>query len=167
MTPKVLVLMGSGSDSDTVNPTVEILQDFGVEVRMEVTSAHRSPERTERIIKEAEKEGFEVIIAAAGFAAHLAGVAASHTTLPVIGVPLDISPLGGLDSLLSTVMMPAGIPVAVVTVGKVGSKNAAYLALSILSIKHEGIKKSLHSFRKKMERDVIESSRALNDKSTP
>jgi phosphoribosylcarboxyaminoimidazole (NCAIR) mutase len=143
MTPKVLVLMGSGSDSDTVNPTVEILQDFGVEVRMEVTSAHRSPER------------------------NLAGVAASHTTLPVIGVPLDISPLGGLDSLLSTVMMPAGIPVAVVTVGKVGSKNAAYLALSILSIKHEGIKKSLHSFRKKMERDVIESSRALNDKSTP
>lgn len=165
MTPKVIVLMGSGSDYSTVTSTVDILKDFGVDVRVEVTSAHRSPERTERLISEAEREGCEVIIAAAGFAAHLAGVVASRTTLPVIGIPLDASPLGGLDALLSTVMMPAGIPVAAVTVGQTGSKNAAYLALSILSIKYEGIRESLKSFRKKMEEDVIETSRALNDKS--
>ena len=167
MAPKVLVIMGSGSDMDTVKHTIEILEDFGVEVRREVASAHRSPERTGRLVMEAEGEGIEVIIAAAGYAAHLAGFAASHTTLPVIGIPLDLAPLSGLYALLSSVMMPAGIPVAVVTVGETGSKNAAYLALSILSIKYEEIKRALVSFRKKLEMDVIDSSRALHDQNKP
>lgn len=167
MAPKVLVLMGSFSDLNMVSPGIEVLEEFGVTVKKEVCSAHRSPGRTGRILKEAERDGVEVIIAAAGYAAHLAGVAASHTTLPVIGVPLDLSPLGGLDSLLSTVMMPAGVPVAAVTIGETGSKNAAYLALSILSIKYEEIKKALNSFRKQMEKEVVDSSGRLNDNNKP
>lgn len=165
MVPQVLVLMGSASDYEAVKPAVEILKDFGVHVKLEITSAHRTPRRTEGIVREAEENGAEVVIAAAGYAAHLAGVAASHTTLPVIGIPLDVSPLRGIDALLSTVMMPAGIPVAGVTVGEAGAKNAAYLALSILSIKYGEIKESLAAFRGRMEESVIEDSSRLDDTS--
>lgn len=162
--PKVLVLMGSDNDYDTVSPSWEILRGFGVQVRVEVTSAHRSPSRTQEIVKRSEEDGVEVIIAAAGYAAHLAGQVASATTLPVIGIPLDSSPLRGLDSLLSTVMMPAGIPVATVTVGKGGAKNAAYLALSILSIKYDRLRSDLRDFRASLEKGLSRLTEELNDK---
>lgn len=164
MAGKVLLLMGSGSDFETMSAAADILREFGVSVTVEVTSAHRTPERTVEIVRKGESAGVEVIIAAAGFAAHLAGVVASHTTLPVIGVPLDSSPLSGMDSLLSTVMMPAGVPVATVTVGKAGAKNAAYLALSILSLKYPEIREKLVQFRERMKRDVLEASERVNDK---
>ncbi len=149
--PKVLLLMGSDNDFDKVSPAREVLEGFGVDVRVEIASAHRSPKKTGLIVKEAEAEGTEVIIAAAGYSAHLAGIVASGTTLPVIGIPLDSSPLKGLDSLLSTVMMPSGIPVATVAVGAAGVKNAAYLALSILSIKYPHVKTALLKYREDLE----------------
>ncbi len=157
--PKVLLLMGSDNDFDKVSPAREILEQFGVEVRLEITSAHRSPHKTGLIVKEAEADGTEVIIAAAGYSAHLAGIVASATTIPVIGIPLDSSPLNGLDALLSTVMMPSGVPVATVTVGAAGVKNAAYLALSILSIKYSHVKMALSKFREELEKDSGGTSR--------
>ncbi len=156
--------MGSLSDRDTVHPAAELLREYGVDVRVEVASAHRSPDRTVSIVKEAEKEGVEVIIAAAGYAAHLAGVVAAHTVLPVIGIPLDSSPLSGIDSLLSTVMMPSGIPVATVTVGKAGAKNAAYLAISILSLKYPELRDMLIENRERMKSEIAAASEKLDGK---
>ena len=147
--PKVLIVMGSARDQEVMLKGAKLLDDFNVSCRMEVSSAHRNPEKVRSLAQEAEKEGIEVIIAGAGMAAHLPGVIASHTTLPVIGVPLSASSLLGLDSLLSMVQMPSGIPVAAMAIGEAGAKNAAILAIQILALSDEELKKKLEEYRKK------------------
>lgn len=147
--PKVLIVMGSERDQEVMLKGAKLLEDFNVSCRMEVSSAHRNPEKVRSLAQEAEKEGIEVIIAGAGMAAHLPGVIASHTTLPVIGVPLSASSLLGLDSLLSMVQMPSGIPVAAMAIGEAGAKNAAILAIQILALSDEELKKKLEEYRKK------------------
>lgn len=158
MKKQVLILMGSDSDLPVMEETAKLLDAFRISYTMTVASAHRTPERTLRLIREAEKNGCEVIIGAAGMAAHLPGVIASHTLLPVIGVPLDASPLQGMDALLSIVQMPPGIPVAAVSVGKAGAKNAAVLAAQIIGRKNSGVMKRLADHRKKMAREVEEKA---------
>ncbi len=145
---KVAVLMGSSSDEQAMKACIEGLEFFGIPYEMYVMSAHREPERVADFAKNAEKEGFELIIAGAGMAAHLPGVVASHTLLPVIGVPLDSSPLQGKDALYSMVQMPPGIPVATVAIGKAGAKNAAVLAAEILALKYPELREKLLHFRK-------------------
>jgi len=145
--PDVLMVMGSESDFKHMLAGVEVLETFGVDVNVQVASAHRTPARVEALLKEADGNGTQLIIAAAGMAAHLAGVCAGKTTLPVIGVPMDSPNLSGLDSLYSTVMMPPGIPVATVGIGKAGAKNAAYLAVSILALKDDDVRNKLHDYR--------------------
>ncbi|MGB2768392.1 MAG: 5-(carboxyamino)imidazole ribonucleotide mutase [Candidatus Zixiibacteriota bacterium] len=147
--PKVLILMGSARDQEVMLKGAKLLEDFGVPYQMEVSSAHRNPEKTKRLAQEAEKKGMKVIIAGAGMAAHLPGVIASHTTLPVIGVPLSASSLSGLDSLLSIVQMPSGIPVATMAIGEAGSENAAILAIQILALSDEKLKNKLEEFKEK------------------
>ena len=149
---KVAVLMGSKSDLGVVKPAVEVLKSFGVEVEARVISAHRTPEEAHEFSSSAVKRGIEVIICAAGKAAHLGGVIAANTTLPVIGLPVKTDMMGGLDSLLSIVQMPSGIPVA--TVGVNGGENAGLLALQILGIKYPEIAQKLSSYKAKM-RDKI------------
>ena len=158
---KVLIVMGSDSDLSVMEESRKVLDDFGIENKITVASAHRSPERVKKLVKDAEKKGVEVIIAGAGMAAHLAGVIASHTVLPVIGVPINASSLGGLDALLSTVQMPPGVPVATVTVGKAGAKNAAVLAAQIIARKDNTITKKLRAYKKRMARDVEKKARAV------
>ncbi len=158
---KVLVILGSASDKEKMEPTWKTLKEFDVDFRVVVSSAHRTPERTRDIIREAEKEGVKVIIAGAGAAAHLPGVIAAETVLPVIGVPVDSSPLAGVDSLLSIVQMPPGIPVATVGVGKMGAKNAAYLAVSILALTDEDLRRKLIEKRREMAEKVISDSEKL------
>lgn len=143
----VLILMGSNSDREPMNETALILTEFGVTHRVETASAHRSPERVRRLVKEADEAGCSVFIAGAGKAAHLAGVVASHTTRPVIGVPIPSSPMQGMDSLLSTVQMPAGIPVATMAIGRAGAQNAALLAVSILALFNDELSKKLAESR--------------------
>lgn len=150
--PKVLIMMGSARDQETMLKGAKLLEDFDIPHRIEVSSAHRNPEKTKRLAQEAEKEGIKVIIAGAGMAAHLPGVIASHTTLPVIGVPMSASSLLGLDSLLSMVQMPSGIPVATMAIGEVGAKNAAILAIQILALSDEKLKGKLEEFRRKGSR---------------
>jgi len=145
---KVLIVMGSKSDEQVMLKTAKILDDFEITYRVEISSAHRNPEKTRELAERAQKEGVKVIIAGAGMAAHLPGVIASHTSLPVIGVPLSGSPLSGLDSLLSMVQMPWGVPVATMAIGEAGAKNAAVLAAQILSLSDSGITKSLDKFKK-------------------
>lgn len=147
--PKVLILMGSARDQEVMLKGAKLLEDFDISYQMEVSSAHRNPEKTKRLAQEAEKKGVKVIIAGAGMAAHLPGVIASHTTLPVIGVPLSASSLSGLDSLLSIVQMPSGIPVATMAIGEAGSKNAAILAIQIMALSDEKLKNKLEEFKKK------------------
>lgn len=151
---KVLVITGSESDLTLARETVKLLEEFGIPYRIEVASAHRSPERVVRIIKEAEKDGVEVIIAMAGMAAALPGVIAAHTILPVIGVPVNSSPLNGMDALLSIAQMPGGVPVATVAIGKAGAKNAAILAAEILGLKDQKLQKRLKSYREKLAEDI-------------
>ena len=146
----VLILMGSPSDEGTMEEAARTLEAFGVPFRVAVASAHRTPERVRLLVREAERDGCRVFIAAAGWAAHLAGVVASLTVKPVIGVPIPSSPLSGLDSLLSTVQMPGGIPVATVAIGKGGAKNAALLAVSILALENEELGERLQGYRKEM-----------------
>ena len=160
--PLVGILMGSESDLPIMERAAEVLKELGVSYEMEISSAHRSPEKTTHYAKTARKRGMEVLIAGAGMAAHLAGVLASHTTLPVIGVPIKSGALNGADALYSTVQMPSGIPVA--TVGIDGSKNAAYLACEILSIKYPEISKRLEAFRSKMKKTLEEKSKAIKKK---
>ena len=145
---KVAILIGSKSDEPTMQDCVEYLTRFGIESELKVSSAHRNPEETAQFCKDAEKNGFSIIIAAAGMAAHLPGVAASFTTLPVIGVPLGGSSLNGVDALYSIVQMPAGSPVATVAIGSAGAKNAAVLAAEILALHDSAIKATLVEFRK-------------------
>ena len=145
--PKVLILTGSKNDIVEFKPTAELLDQFQIPYQMRVSSAHRNPDRTRRLAKQAEKRGIKVIIAAAGMAAHLAGVVASLTTLPVIGVPLGNSYFKGTDSFLATLQMPAGTPVATVAVGSQGAKNAAILAAQILALSDEKLKKRLKRYK--------------------
>lgn len=154
MKPRVLVMMGSDSDLPVMEETGKILNELGISYEMTIASAHRTPERVQKLASEAEEKGIEVIIAAAGAAAHLAGVVASHTILPVIGVPLNSSPLQGFDSLLSTVQMPPGIPVATMAVGKAGAKNAAIFAAQIMGRKDKGIVKKLVAYRKRIALEI-------------
>lgn len=150
MMTDVAVFIGSDSDYEVVKDALEILERFGVSYTIEVTSAHRSPERTLNLVKSAEKEGVKVFIAVAGKAAHLAGVVAAHTLRPVIGVPVASSALGGLDALFSTVQMPAGVPVAAMSLGKTGAANAALLAAQIISLARPELAASLKEYRKEM-----------------
>lgn len=146
--PKVAILLGSKSDEPAMQGCVEYLTKFGIGSDLKVSSAHRQPDETAQFCKDAERNGYSVIIAAAGMAAHLPGVAASHTTLPVIGVPLEGSALNGVDALYSIVQMPAGIPVATVAIGSAGAKNASVLAAEILALQDPSIKQKLIEFRK-------------------
>ncbi|HEX9006928.1 MAG TPA: 5-(carboxyamino)imidazole ribonucleotide mutase [Bacteroidota bacterium] len=145
---KVAVLLGSTSDQQTMQGCLDYLQKFGIPHELHILSAHRQPDETAAFVKGAEQAGFSIVIAAAGMAAHLPGVVASHTTLPVIGVPLDGSPLHGVDALYSIVQMPAGIPVATVAVGGAGAKNAAVLAAEILALSDPALKQKLAEFRR-------------------
>jgi len=151
--PLVAVVMGSKSDAESMRPALEVLNKLGIDYEVSVISAHRNPERVRQYGLEARSRGIEVIIAAAGGAAHLPGVLASWTTLPVIGVPLPTSELKGIDALCSIVQMPAGIPVACMAVGTAGAKNAAYLAAEILSLKHEEIRKAYEKYRSELQRE--------------
>jgi len=157
--PLVGILMGSDSDLPVMEKAAEVLKEMGVACEMDISSAHRLPDRTAEYAKTARQRGIEVLICGAGMAAHLAGVVASHTTLPVIGVPLKSGALNGVDALYSTVMMPPGIPVATVAVD--GAKNAAYLACSILSIKRPELAEKLEAFREMTRQALLEKSREL------
>ncbi|MGE5699222.1 MAG: 5-(carboxyamino)imidazole ribonucleotide mutase [Deltaproteobacteria bacterium] len=154
MAGKVLILMGSRSDADVMVEASRTLSELGIACTTTIASAHRSPGRTQKLAREAEGEGFSVIIAGAGAAAHLAGVVASETVLPVIGVPLASSPLSGLDSLLSTAQMPGGVPVATMAVGRAGAQNAAYLAAQILALSDAKLRKKLKDRRRRMAEAV-------------
>ena len=150
----VLVLMGSKSDWETMRHTSEMLKNFGVPHECRVASAHRSPELTRRLVSEAESRGVEVIIAAAGGAAHLAGVAAAHTVLPVLGVPMESRALQGLDSLLSTVQMPAGIPVGTLAIGNAGARNAALPSIAILASSRPELREKLRRYRAEQAKTI-------------
>lgn len=149
--PKVGVVLGSKSDTESVQPAVDILKQMGIDCELNVISAHRTPEKAREYGLEARSKGIEVIIAAAGMAAHLPGVLASWTTLPVIGVPLPGSELKGLDALYAIVQMPAGIPVATVAVGSAGVKNSAYLAAEILGLKYPEIQQAYDNYRSELQ----------------
>ena len=149
--PKVAVVMGSKSDSEAVKPTLETLDSLGIDYEVNILSAHRTPEKVRQFGISAQEQGFEVIIAAAGGAAHLAGALASWTILPVIGIPLSSSELKGVDALYSTIQMPAGIPVATVAIGSAGAKNAAYLAAEILGLKYDEIRKAYQDYRSRLQ----------------
>lgn len=159
--PLVGIVMGSDSDLQVMQETAKILDDYNIQYDIIISSAHRSPNITASYAKNAAKKGFEVIIAGAGGAAHLAGVIASKTSLPVIGVPIDSSSLKGLDSLLSTVQMPSGVPVATMAIGKTGAKNAAILAIQILSLKYPELKKKLIRFKKRLAIETSKKAKQL------
>ena len=144
----VAILIGSKSDETVMQGCTEYLTQFGISYDLKISSAHRNPDETARFCKDAEKNGYSLIIAAAGMAAHLPGVAASYTTLPVIGVPLEGSALNGVDALYAIVQMPSGIPVATVAIGAAGAKNAAVLAAEILALHDGSIRQKLIEFRK-------------------
>ncbi len=159
--PLVSIVMGSDSDLDIMREAAKSLDEFGIGYEMDVTSAHRSPERTAGYAKNAAGRGIKVIIAGAGGAAHLAGVIAAHTTLPVIGVPIPSTSLNGMDSLLATVQMPAGIPVATVAIGKPGATNAGILAAQIIAATSSAVAKKLDGYKEKLANSVEEKSKKL------
>jgi len=161
--PKVGIVMGSDSDLDVMKEAAAILKKFDIPYQMTVASAHRSPQRAMEFASNAQKHGIKVIIAGAGHAAHLAGVMAAHTILPVIGIPIDSSCLQGLDSLLSTVQMPPGIPVATVSIGKSGGRNAGILAAQMLAISDPELAKKLESFKKEMADQVEQKAKKIED----
>ena len=152
--PKVAVVMGSKSDTETIKPALETLDMLGIDYEIKVISAHRNPEMVRQYGLSARDNGIEVIIAAAGGAAHLPGVLASWTTLPVIGVPVSNNELKGVDALYSMAQMPAGIPVATVAIGTAGAKNAAYLAAEILGLKYDTIRQAYEKYRKELTQDA-------------
>jgi len=162
--PLVGILMGSDSDWEEMKPAADTLRELGVPFEVEVTSAHRSPARTTEYAATAAGRGLKVVIAGAGAAAHLAGVVAAHTLLPVIGVPIPSSPLAGLDSLLSTAQMPGGVPVATMALGKAGAKNAALLAAEILALGDAPLRTRLVAHRKRMASDLEAKSRELRER---
>ncbi len=159
--PLVGILMGSDSDLAVMQEAAAMLQEFGIEYEITVASAHRTPKRVLEYTQTAEKRGIKVLIAGAGWAAHLAGVVASHTTLPVIGVPIDSSPLKGIDALLSTAQMPGGVPVATMSLGKGGAKNAGVFAAQILATADVKIANRIKVFKVEMERDIEEKAKRL------
>jgi len=156
MQPLVGIVMGSKSDWEIMSAAAETLEKLGVACEVGVLSAHRTPAQAHEFAVTAESRGLEVVIAAAGGAAHLAGVMAANTILPVLGVPMQTQSLGGMDSLLSTVQMPAGIPVGTLAIGKAGATNAALLAAAILANKHLKIKEALRKFREEQTKQVLE-----------
>ena len=156
--PLVGVVMGSTSDAEVMKGCTDLLKELEVPYEINVLSAHRTPAQTREYAVSAADRGIEVIIAGAGWAAHLAGYIAGNTTLPVIGIPIDSSPLKGMDALLSTVQMPPGIPVATVAVGSGGAKNAAVLAAQILSLKYPPISQKLKNYRKNLTKEVMEKA---------
>ncbi|MBU0678758.1 MAG: 5-(carboxyamino)imidazole ribonucleotide mutase [Verrucomicrobia bacterium] len=152
--PSVAILMGSASDWPVLKSSVEVLDDFGVGYDVHVMSAHRTPDEAAEYAGSASGKGFQVVIAAAGMAAHLAGVVAAHTTLPVIGVPMTGGAMDGLDSLLSTVQMPPGVPVATVAIGRAGAINAALLAVQILALSDASLKRKFVNYKRAMKKKV-------------
>ncbi len=161
--PAVGIILGSDSDLPKVKECFEILDEFGVEYEVLVSSAHRSPEMTVAWVKSARDRGMKAIIAIAGGAAHLPGVVASHTTLPVIGIPVETNIAGGLDSILSILQMPAGIPVGTMAAGKSGGVNAALYALSIMSVSDASIADKISSYRKKIENKIEDKNRVIKE----
>ena len=162
MTPKVALIMGSDSDFEKLKSCVAKLKEFKIEVDVNVISAHRTPDKAAEFAKNAEKNGIEVIICAAGMAAHLAGVLAAKTTLPVIGIPCKSAQLDGMDALLATVMMPTGIPVATVAVD--GAANAAILAVEMLALSDDSLAEKLENMKADMEKGVAEKDKAMQAK---
>ena len=159
--PTVAIVMGSANDAETMKGSREVLEAFGVSCEFRAMSAHRTPEQVVAWVKECNTRGTKVIIAAAGLAAHLAGVVAANTVLPVIGVPLDGGPLNGFDSLLSTVQMPKGTPVATVAIGKAGATNAGLLALRILALSDEGLREKLLEYKQKLTDEILAADKKL------
>jgi phosphoribosylaminoimidazole carboxylase PurE protein len=159
--PLVGIVMGSDSDLSIMQEAAKVLGEFKIPYEITISSAHRSPDLTAAYARNAARRGLELIIAGAGGAAHLAGVIASKTILPVIGVPMDSSSLKGIDALLSTVQMPSGVPVATMALGKTGAKNAALCAVQILSLKYPALKKKLHSFKKRLARETVQKASRL------
>jgi 5-(carboxyamino)imidazole ribonucleotide mutase len=157
MKKAISILMGSQSDLEVVNEAINLLKEFNVGFEVKVLSAHRSPKEVAKYVEEAPCKGVKIFIAAAGGAAALAGVIASHTTLPVIGIPIETKSLKGLDSLLSTVQMPAGVPVASMAIGKAGAKNAAIFALEILGITDKNISSKLIAYKNKMRVKILKT----------
>ena len=162
--PFVAILMGSDSDFPVMQSTVDVLKSFNIRCEVKVTSAHRTPAATHSYVKDAEARGCKVFICAAGLAAHLAGAVAGITTRPVIGVPIDGGPLQGMDALLSTVQMPAGVPVATVAIGKAGAKNAGYLAAQMLAVADDELAEKVRSERQKNADEVMAKDAALQAK---
>ncbi|HEV8374975.1 MAG TPA: 5-(carboxyamino)imidazole ribonucleotide mutase [Candidatus Polarisedimenticolia bacterium] len=161
--PRVGIVLGSESDLPMMTKGVELLKKFGVEVEVELSSAHRAPEKTARYAREAESRGLGVLIGAAGFANHLAGSLAAHTVLPVIGVPLNTSALNGLDSLLSTVQMPEGVPVATVSIGEAGAVNAAVLALQILATADPSLRQAIRRYKEEMAEKIARRAEEIRN----
>ena len=161
---EVLILMGSDSDWEVMSEAAIMLERFGISYEARVSSAHRTPDRTLRIVREAEKKGCKIVIAGAGAAAHLAGVVAGHTLLPVIGIPLNATSLQGIDALLATVQMPAGVPVASMAIGKAGATNAALFALQILASGSPEIARQLADYRRKMAQGVETKDERLQER---
>ena len=160
--PEVLILMGSDSDAPVMQSAVDALKEFGISSEMTVASAHRSPARVMRLVEEAPGRGVKLFIVGAGAAAHLGGVVAAHTILPVIGVPIDSSALKGMDALLATVQMPPGVPVATMAIGKAGATNAAVFAAQILGVADKGMAKKLDDYKKKLADKVEAAAAKLN-----
>lgn len=154
---KISIIMGSQSDLETVAEAINLLREFKVSFEAKVLSAHRTPKELAKYVEEAPRRGVKVFIAAAGGAAALAGVVAAHTTLPVVGIPIETKTLKGLDSLLSTVQMPAGIPVASMSIGKAGAKNAAIFALEILGITDKKIQAKLNAHKRQMKVKILKA----------
>ncbi len=165
--PKVAIVLGSDSDYPVIQDMIRILNEFEIPHELTVSSAHRSPDRTHRYAVTLEDRGIQVVIACAGAAAHLAGVLASHTILPVIGVPIDSGPLKGIDALLSTSMMPAGVPVATMGIGEAGASNAAVLAAQILARSDSDLALRLKDYKKKLADKVEERDRDLKKTRNP
>jgi len=165
MKPLVGIIMGSDSDLQVMQEAAKILKQFDIGYEIGVYSAHRSPHRTLEYVKTARDRGLKLIIAGAGASAHLAGVTAAETTLPVIGVPIDSSPLSGFDALLATVQMPPGVPVATMGVGKSGATNAGFLAVQILALADEKLNARLAEYKANLEKSVEEKSRRVQETS--
>jgi len=159
---KVAIILGSDSDLEVMSDTFKALEDLGIAYELRIASAHRTPDRVREYVESAEGRGIEVIIAGAGWAAHLPGVVAAYTTLPVIGVPVDSSPLRGVDALLSIVQMPPGIPVASMAIGKGGGRNAAVFAAHILGLKYPEIKERLRKFRAELREKVEQAAKKVD-----
>ena len=161
---QVAIFIGSASDDAVVSPCADVLKKLGISYRYTITSAHRTPERTEELMKELEADGCQVYICAAGMAAHLAGAVAARTTKPVIGIPVSGSALGGMDALLSTVQMPPGFPVATVALDKAGARNAAWLAAQILALHDENLAEAIRAERNAFKTSVERSGAELEAK---